>query len=138
MEVSMNRQQAFDKALNGVRAQGYRKAIRAGGCQYLAEQGLRCGVGHMLSEEAARGAFGSIGAIMAGKYDGSKAVWPTLFKIELAGLDVDFLSACQWAHDSMLSSQEGPQPAWLIESFETHMQSIARDFGVTYTAPVQS
>lgn len=134
----MNRQQAFDKALNGVRAQGYRKATRAGGCQYFVTPVLRCGVGHMLSEEAAKGAEGSIGAITSGRYDGCEAVWPTLVNRELAGLDEEFLVACQTAHDQMLSATVGPQPAERIEAFETYMQGIARDFGVTYSAPVQS
>lgn len=49
----MNRQEIFDKAWNGLKAQGFRRsADEHGSCLYRGPNGLKCAIGHCISDEA--------------------------------------------------------------------------------------
>ena len=54
----MTAQEAFDKAVAGVRAQGYQISMdEKTNCVYRGPNGLRCAVGHLIPDELCQPAF---------------------------------------------------------------------------------
>lgn len=49
----MTRQEMLDRAVRGLRSQGWRPAMAAGACRYLTPDGLRCAWGHVDPEGTA-------------------------------------------------------------------------------------
>ena len=49
----MNRQEIFNKAYLGLRAQGRKGVTNAGNCAYNGADGTHCGIGHLISGETA-------------------------------------------------------------------------------------
>lgn len=47
----MNKQQVFDKVLNGLRKQGCISVNDAGVCMYRGAGGMKCGIGMLISDE---------------------------------------------------------------------------------------
>lgn len=147
----MNNQEAFDKALFGIRAQQYRVALGADMCAYYVhvarcgvEQGDRCGVGHIMSEAVAKRALHGINSIMylsdesfaenfgevkygpTGQPFREIPEWRALVQAELAGLAVGMLDEIQNTHDGALRYHGA-------DAFEAKMRDLADKYGVVYT-----
>lgn len=97
-------QQAFDTAARGVIEQGGPAMNMEATCQYLNEDGLKCGVGHLLPDDKTRKDWDlSVGAIVDLADDDE--LWPAAMapKLEaagLTGLSRRFLEDLQKAHDN--------------------------------------
>ena len=114
----MTNQEAFDRALQGIRAQGYRQSGSGGVCMYRGPDGLKCGVGHCIPDEEYRAMFEQ------------KAIH-VLFQqgvviSSLVGVDRRLLNQLQRAHDSLLGGYN-------YFPWERRMQEIALQSGLKYT-----
>jgi hypothetical protein len=155
----LTRQQIFDMALNGVRAQGVPSVTKqpsddphSSNCRYRVFDGdkpvLKCGIGHVIPDNAYDPAFDSHtdwqGRLNTGvnyyvgiSRDALKDPVAIKFKAALtrAGVDlgdrgiVGFLSELQSAHD-----RASPRPDFL-GVFERNMQGVALYHDLTYTPP---
>lgn len=47
----MNRQEIFDKAVAGLRSQGFEKSMDHGTCSYRADDGKKCAIGWLIKDE---------------------------------------------------------------------------------------
>lgn len=122
-------QAAFDAALFGIRGQGYKRSETYGACKYRGDNGLKCGIGHILPDDLCVSDDGlsldsvsdtGIGAILD-DYECDKV------KAFFANCKRSLLCEMQHAHDRSLDVG-----AW---RFEKAMQRIASDFDLTYTPP---
>ena len=132
-------QQAFDAALLGIRAQNYKRSLNGVGCEYRGSKGLKCGIGHALPDELC-----VLNGVSIDKPNGCDADIASLLRDTHWGARLSpFFSLCepemlvqmQEAHDSSLSPVIYTNPAEIRASFERHMASIAKDYGLTYTPP---
>lgn len=116
----MTEQEAFTKAVVGLRAQGFEKAMAAYNnysCAYAAKDGKKCAVGQLLTKEEA--------FFMEGKsIDAILRVWPERIP-SLAGLDPMFLGRLQSAHDSANEPKD----------MELNLRMLAERRGLTYPEP---
>jgi hypothetical protein len=124
-------QQAYDKALFGIRQQNYEQSASAGGtCAYRGEAGMKCAVGHCIDDETAikwdKGVRGStnkqfgIGHMF--EYD--KETYLKFFQES----DVELLRKLQDIHDRIPITDRG-----YGQYFEAKMQELAEDFNLVYT-----
>jgi len=122
-EVSMNNQEAFDRALRGIRAQGYRQSLTGTGCAYRGENGLKCAIGHCIDDDelARRMDIGHATSITALLNSAKHLNLNTLFK----DCDERLLLRLQHAHDRIRS----PTP------FEDEMSLIAAHHNLSYQKP---
>lgn len=51
------KQEIFDLAFNGLRAQGFRQSAEEGGCLYRGPDGLKCAIGHCIADSDYRSHF---------------------------------------------------------------------------------
>jgi hypothetical protein len=126
--MKLTNQQIFDKALSGIRGQGYKQAVgKHTGCQYLttaiAGEELRCAVGHCLPRDVAtRWDYARSGQdtdILT-----MSEVHPEDFQALFSKDQLDFLSDLQGAHDFYLN---------YAEQWESRMQEIAYLYNLIYT-----
>ena len=124
--VQLTNQEIFDKALFGIRKQGYRKSANGNVCLYRSTQEdgstLACAVGHCIPDDVAHlwdsdGSGSSIGSIYQ-RYDGH---FSEFFSEE----SLPLLSQLQIVHDTMTSSN----------FFEDRMDEIAAHYNLVYTPP---
>lgn len=89
------RQEIFDLAWNGLKAQKFRQSVLAGGCEYRGPNGRKCAIGHCIPDGRYSSTFegNSISFCGMTNHDIRKA----------AGVgvrDVEFAAALQTCHDS--------------------------------------
>jgi hypothetical protein len=88
----MNKQEAFNTAYNGIKAQGFKQSLLNNGsnmCAYRSPDGLKCAVGHMISDE---------------QYNSDFETKIASFVLEKLGISLtekedNFVTALQCAHD---------------------------------------
>ena len=88
----MNMQEVFDKAVNGIRAQGALSVNGEGLCCYRGPAETKCFVGQLITDEAYDPELEGAGAAMS-------SVLAALVRSGVGGLPVNFLVDCQVAHD---------------------------------------
>lgn len=124
----MSKQEVFDRALFGIRAQGGPSRNADGGsCKYRTSSGRKCAIGHNISDEAYdSGLEGRIAenVLITEALRKSGVIEETLFLTEL-----------QLAHDQAPYSDplffQGDQHRG--RGFESRMAGIARAYNLTYT-----
>lgn len=136
--MTLSRQEIFNLALNGIRAQNYKQSLNEGGhCAYRGHDGLKCGIGHCIDDDLAhlmdKGTACGMTAIQfllrEDEEDFKSApALRRIFRIE----DADFLANVQFAHDTMDQDyiQKTPQ-----EAFESAMEAVAENYSLVYAAP---
>jgi hypothetical protein len=128
-------QQAYDKALFGIREQEYEQSASAGGtCAYRGEVGTKCAVGHCIDDETAikwdEGVVYSSGVIcykvsdIESLYKFDKETYLKFFQES----DIQLLQKLQGVHDCIPITDRGNG-----QYFEAMMQEIAEDFNLVYT-----
>lgn len=145
--MSTLNQAAFDKSLNGIRRQQYRRAFDAKlkACSYYvseggptSRQGDRCGVGHLLSDELVRDSqlYGTVMSLFSrASRDENAHLVAKRFVKEVDGIEVMLLVHLQNAHDLMLKVNPEKPNEDLVANYEQRMEDIARMFNLQYTAP---
>lgn len=158
--VPLTNQQAFDKALFGIRAQGYKASVGVrkdlpklkGPCLYRGLDGLKCGVGHMIPDEifnpifdkGPEGGDGSgiitlLDAPYRDYYDSCDNDQDFLPLAHLfAECDRELLQSIQAAHDNWLAYGEDRLHTreQCIDKWESRMEELAVRHGLVYT-PVE-
>lgn len=106
----MSKQEAFDKALAGIRNQGYQRSIHPGRpvCTMQGPNGTKCAVAH---------------AYLVGTDSWS----PELSLLSHDEVEWSFVRGLRLCHDQRLV--DGPQ------AFEAAMQELAATWNLTYTRP---
>ncbi len=123
----LTKQETFDRALWGVRAQGGERAMRGSACVYYDEvTERRCGIGQALTRAQAMDLQDELevqGRVIHGGV-GHSFVYAC---VVAAGLpdDVVFLRDLQSAHDGAGSPNH----------FEERMKTLARDYRLEYQGP---
>jgi hypothetical protein len=125
-------QQAYDKALFGIRQQNYvQSATSHGSCAYRGEAGTKCAVGYCIDDETAikwdKGIRDEIGCKqfgIMGMFEYDKETYLKFFQES----DVEFLDKLQGIHDCIPITDRGNG-----RYFEAMMQEIAEDFNLVYT-----
>lgn len=128
----LTNQKVFDNALFGVRGQGYKQSRRRltdgllGPCLYRGPDGLKCGIGHSIEDDALAREMdtGDVGGC-GGQSIRACLLDSRVFAI-FGGVDKSLLKDLQDAHDSCDSSPH---------KFEASMADVASAFGLSYTAP---
>ncbi len=112
----MNKQEAFNKAYLGLKSQGFQKSLYDGVegiCAYRGKLGLKCAVGHIISDEEYRVEYD----------DWALGVTDVISRCpSLAGLAVHFLIDIQRAHDRSAISK--------------NMEEMLHDVAVKYALTV--
>lgn len=122
----LTNQEAFDKALFGIRAQGYLQSISENDkCAYRGEDGRKCAIGHCLPDELAEEIKWLDTATFSSWSSIRKAPEFAEFSSVkmLQGCNPSLLSELQNVHDSMQDK----------ENFEDRMQEIAQFYDLVYT-----
>ena len=131
MDKQERRQAHFNKAYLGVIAQGepataYSPHTSSGlRCVYLADNGSKCAVGHLLSEEELQ----KYGDVLGGVDD----LWDGMYLREDADHDhpfyedARFYDAMQNKHDNLM----GYSGTEFVEAFKQEMASFARFYNLT-------
>jgi hypothetical protein len=123
--MNFDRQEAFNKALFGVRAQGGPSMREQPGdgypqCAYRGPDGCKCGVGHLIPDEK-----------YEDRFEG-KPAWEGAI-MEAVGLhstdDPAFLQALQKAHDEAALGMRKN----FISNFNAGMVKVADKYGLEYT-----
>lgn len=115
-------QRIFEFALRHIREQGRGALNTSGACVYRAQDGAKCAVGAMLSDED-MALFGISEGITVVNYRARfKAIVPARRKLDL-------LQSLQEAHDSYASSTN------FLPLFETRMKDVAAAYGLKYKPP---
>jgi hypothetical protein len=122
----MSLQDIYNKALFGIRGQGYRPSSTGnGGCKYhIPQSGLRCAVGHCIPDD------------VAGRWDDAEAGDTDIASISLkfpedyaqffSEYQLPFLQALQCVHDTTRQAY----------SFESAMEKLAETYSLVYTPVV--
>lgn len=133
----MTAQEAFDKAVAGVRAQGYQLSLdEKTNCMYRGPNGLRCAVGHLIPDELYQPAFegvtgdGLIGLHLDHIKRGIDLERLAHLRQLLPDSLAPLLSELQGLHDGIESDCEG-----IPAEFEDGFRAIAKNFGLVYTEP---
>jgi hypothetical protein len=135
--TQLTNQEIFDKALFGIRAQGYKQSGKfEGGCSYRGGDDLKCAVGHCIDDETAN-KWDLLESDTSIEYVSQEI--PESFKKYFSESQVDFLGKIQHIHDNMRhSNDEFFDP---LEKngklFEERMSELAYEFNLVYTEPVQ-
>jgi len=113
--IPESKQAAFDIAWHGVLKQGKPSLIVDGRCAYLAPDGCKCSIGHMIPDgHPAQKALTSV--------LGLRRLFPDLFH---PSADNNFLLELQLSHDSAASCGEP-----FTGRFKEHMRLLAVYFGL--------
>lgn len=124
--TEMSKQEAFDRALKGVRAQGG-FAERNGTCVYYDEKTeRRCGIGHCFTRAQAMDLQDELD-VQGGRQSAIHCRIPAAAARE-AGLPVSFLRELQPRHDRAAVHDD-------VLMFERRMHQLATDYGLNYEAP---
>lgn len=140
MKKQLTKQEAFDKAAIGVIKQGAPSIAATERrlttlCRYLSDDGLCCGVGHLLPSDDMRKKWDERAIYMQDyEADGKAHSFATitgfkddLIKAGLINLTPKFLAALQAAHDdASLVSKD-----YFIDQFKYNMRNVARRFRVS-------
>jgi len=127
--MQLTNQEIFDKALFGIRKQGYRKSVSGEACLYRSTQEdgstLACAVGHCIPDDVAHlwdsdGSASSVGSI----YHRYEEQFSEFFSQE----SLPLLCGLQTTHDTMTSP----------EVFEDGMKMIATQYNLVYTPPQEA
>lgn len=122
--MKLSNQEIFDKALFGIRSQGYALSMKSDGhCAYRGENNTKCAIGHCITDEYAnswdnlsnRGLGSSIQDVLYLK----KNEYSLFFENSQLG----FLSSLQDVHDLIIDKDD----------FEKKMQNLASDYSLNYT-----
>ena len=127
--TQLTNQEIFDKALFGIREQGYEQSVRESGCAYRGNGGLKCAVGHCIDDETAN-LWDSIvehGLSIVSMERYRKAEYKKFFSVD----QLDLLEQLQRAHDGIWGFSVAP-------NFEREMKKIADRWNLTYTEPAQT
>lgn len=121
----LTNQQAFDKALFGIRAQGYKRSMKGIVCMYRGNNGTKCAVGHCIPDELYDPAFDdrekmTNWAVISADHKNSQAVQL------LSACSSELLYEMQTCHDYMPEKE-----AHVF--FEKEMRDIAKQFDLVYT-----
>lgn len=109
----ITRQEMFNRAWNGLKAQGWQRSYDGDRCVYVHPSGLRCAWGHV--DQSLTDKFNGEGDV----YYLSSSSHESLAS-ELNGADLDFAAQLQFAHDH---ADERPM--------EGAMRSLAFEYGLT-------
>lgn len=119
-EEKLSKQEIFNQAYLGLKAQGFKRSMQEGEselyCAYRGENGMKCAVGHLLTDEEAAGlGNGSVSFV--------RAQLPSRLRNAKDVFDdsLVFLSHLQNAHDS------GVFP----ESMKRKLHQLANDYSLT-------
>jgi hypothetical protein len=127
--TQLTNQEIFDKALFGIREQGYEQSSRDYGCAYRGNGGLKCAVGHCIDDETANSWDSIVGhgtsIVSMERY--RKAEYEKFFSVH----QLNLLTELQRAHDGIWSVNGAP-------SFEREMKRIAERWNLTYTETTQT
>lgn len=115
----MNNQEAFNKAVIGVVAQGGPSLMAPhlgafSQCAYRAENGRKCAVGHLIEDDDYTPYF-----------EGRPASLVRDTLKSLKGVDASLLHAIQSAHDRMLADEH-------IDGFIADAKNIANEYNLTF------
>lgn len=115
----MNNQEAFNKAVLGVVAQGGPSLVAphlgaSSQCAYRAENGRKCAVGHLIEDDDYTPQF---------EDNPATVVYVTLKSLE--DLDLELLNALQYAHDTMYSDEN-------LDEFIADAKDIAIKHNLTF------
>ena len=112
--MAMTEQEIFNAAYLGLKAQGFKQSVNAlGECKYRGDNGLKCAIGHCLTDEELQGS------------EKNFVLLPELAKSKL-GVDLfdhrryDFLCDLQDAHDRAV-----------VYSMRSNLEAFARDYNLT-------
>lgn len=120
METNFDKQEAFNKAYLGLKAQGFQKSRPPGtpethgGCAYRGEGGMKCALGHLITDQEYR-------LSLEGKY---ARIAIKLLGWRLSGAEIDFLARLQRCHDYASDAQE----------LEARLRHFASEEGLTVPA----
>lgn len=126
----MNKQQVFDKVLNGLRKQGCISVNDAGVCMYRGVDGMKCGIGMLITDEHYHKGLEEEGVIAPCVVEAL-----SLSGAIMEDLDVNMLVAIQCRlhdHYSTELQREGnveEYPAWL----EQQAKDLAATFDLNYS-----
>jgi hypothetical protein len=126
-----NLQQVFDKAWNGMKAQGWKRATgwTGIGCEYKTKDGLKCAIGHVVPEEfVAHGSDGSCD--VAGRVTGlilRYSEWSDLF----ANLNIIDLQALQECHDHYFIKPNDEEGIAGVYDVEAAFRKYAEKYSLT-------
>jgi hypothetical protein len=138
----LTEQEIFDKALQGVRAQGggswrHDFGAHAGYCAYRGDDGSKCAVGHLILDEYYLPSLE--GAIVA--FSGSQRSDQLNEALRLSGVDTSqprvkaLLQELQVCHDVSFDPESCGSEAQGMGQYERKMQALARRFSLVYTSP---
>lgn len=120
----MTPQEIFDKAYIGVVTQGRKSDKGHKGCSYLTEDGLKCGVGHLLDAETAKiwdkYEDSSVGTIVM--RDRPDSMVPSWMKVRS---NLELLNSIQRAHDNSNGDKD------FVFRFKWEMDGIAKENNLT-------
>jgi hypothetical protein len=129
----MTRQQMFNTAYHGLAAQGFQRSVDANnGCRYRGDEGRRCAIGYLISDEIAAKVEGfTVCSNVPGVVECLKAAG-------IAPADFEFLRELQEAHDISLSFRDrtvDTSPA----AVKANVENVARKYGLTVpTLPISA
>lgn len=132
MNQPLTRQQLFDNALNGIRAQGHRASgtCEHGDyfeCLYIAPSGDRCAIGHSIPESITYDQLDELGVNSNTAPSTLVGHLPELERV-FNGMDTSwrFLSDLQAVHDNIVNHHDA-------EQFESEMAELAQKCELVYT-----
>jgi hypothetical protein len=132
----LSAQDVFDKALFGIRGQGYKtSSTPVGGCKYhippvhdalglCSEPELRCAVGHCIPDAVAKRWDGS--GTLDTDIASIREEFPEDYEQFFNQYDLQLLQNLQVIHDTMPDENKAMY-------FEEQMQQLAQNYGLIYT-----
>lgn len=142
MKAPFNKQAIFDRVAAALIAQGRKSADGTGTCLYRGPDGLRCGVGHIMSDDAAARACDAQGDQTQVNVLPSELLDPALDyrladRTDRREKQLDFLQSMQNAHDNasnggdrydddgnLINDEAADNAAWL-KDWSRQMRGIA-------------
>lgn len=125
----MTLQEIYNRALFGIRRQGYQQSLidGAGHCKYRGDDGLKCGVGHCIDDDSLARAMDAHSRTNILYLLKAPEFAPFLNNIfgEIDAEKEQFLADVQWVHDTGL--KQSP------ENFEYEMKYLAERYSLQYT-----
>ncbi len=128
--MSMTKQEMFDKALNGIRAQGGPAVSPANRCQYRADAtatdpARKCAAGHLIADEFYSPNFESAPAHF-------RVVTDAMISSGVDPANLRWAYEMQRTHDIVAMANRGFPVSRFFEKWETEMQEVAVQMGVVY------
>lgn len=131
----LTRQQVFEKALIGIRQQGYRQSLKdSSQCAYNGLDGTHCAVGHCLTDSIKEkiNQDPDLNGMPFMKFQSCVSEVNELFK----GIHYTFLTDLQAIHDYKAREAYDDSSDRLDRGrFEGLMETFAKDHNLTYTPP---